>query len=72
MRGDLQERKRWIFTLSHMVIELIIEMGVTVIPGETDQTDKKLETAEVKRRSSADPELDLPNERLGKMIILSF
>ena len=38
------------------------------IPGETDQTDEKLETAEVERRSTAETELDLPTESLGKII----
>ena len=38
------------------------------IPGETDQTDEKLETAVVERRSTAETELDLPTESLGKII----
>ena len=69
MGGDLHEKKRWIFTLSHMVIELIIEMGVTVIPGKTDQTDKKLETAVVERESSTETQLDIPTESFSKMNI---
>ena len=36
--------------------------------GETDPTDEKLETAEIKRRSVAETELDLPTESLGKII----
>ena len=36
--------------------------------GETDPTDKKLETAEIKRRSIAETEPDLPTESLGKII----
>ena len=38
--------------------------------GETDPTDKKLETAEIKRRSIAETEPDLPTESLGKIIEL--
>ena len=38
------------------------------IIGETDQTDEKLETAVVERRSTAETELDLPTESLGKII----
>ena len=37
-------------------------------PGETDQTDEKSETAVVKRRATAETELDLPPESLGKII----
>ena len=44
-------------------------MGVTVIPGETDQTDKKLETAVVEREFSTEAQLDLPTESLSKMNI---
>ena len=36
--------------------------------GETDPTDEKLETAEIKRRSVAETEMDLPTESLGKII----
>ena len=39
------------------------------IPGDTDQTEEKLETAEVERRSTAETELDLPTESLGKIVV---
>ena len=38
------------------------------IIGETDQTDEKLETPVVERRPTAETELDLPTESLGKII----
>ena len=38
------------------------------IPGDTDQTDEKLETAEVERRDRAETELDLHTQSLGKII----
>ena len=38
------------------------------IPGETDQTDEKIETAVVVRRATAEPDLDLPTESLGKIL----
>ena len=38
------------------------------VPGETDQTDEKLETPVVERRSTAETELHLPTEWLGKII----
>ena len=39
------------------------------IIGETDQTDKKLETAVVERESSTETQLDLSIESLSKMNI---
>ena len=41
---------------------------IIAIPGETDQTEEKLETTVVERRSTAETELDLPTESLGKII----
>merc|ERR1712183_618749 len=41
------------------------------IPGETDQTDEKLETAVVERRSTAETELDLPTESLEMDVLNS-
>ena len=40
------------------------------ISGETDQTDEKLETAVVESESSAETELDIPTESLGKIIYI--
>ena len=48
--------------------DLEIDVNLISIPGETDQTDEKVETAVVERRSTAETELDLPTESLGKMI----
>ena len=45
-----------------ILIELIC------IAGDTDQTDEKLETGEFERRPTAETELDLPTESLGKII----
>ena len=40
---------------------------IIAIPGETDQTEKS-ETTVDERRSTAETELDLPTESLGKII----
>ena len=42
------------------------------IPGDTDQTDEKLETAEVERRDRAVIELDFHTESLGKIIDIVY
>ena len=53
------------FCLNGFLIDLI---NLISIPGDTDQTDEKLETAEVERRDRAETELDLHTESLGKII----
>ena len=44
-----------------------ISIDLISIPGDTDHTDEKLETAEVERRPRAETELDLPTESPSKM-----
>ena len=53
-----------------MIFIFIIISGIDLIsiPGETDQTDEKIETAVVVRRATAEPDLDLPTESLGKIL----
>ena len=48
----------WHYNLIHLIS----------IPGETNPTDEKLQTAVVERRSTAETELDLQTESLGKII----
>ena len=52
---------------------MVLICGITLInsitiPGETDQTEVKLETVDVKGRSTTETELDIPIESLGKII----
>ena len=48
---------------------ILLELNLSIfILGETVKTDEKLETPVVERRSTAETELDLPTESLGKII----
>ena len=48
-----------------MILLIFNLINLIFIQGETDQTDEKLETAVVERRSTAETEPDLPTESLG-------
>ena len=56
--------------LTKVFISIVFSLiyNLISIPAETDQTDEMFETAEVEKRSTAETELDLPTELLGKMI----
>ena len=56
---DCLNKVGWIF-----ISKLINLISIT---GDTDQTDEKLETAEVERRDRAETELDLHTESIGKI-----
>ena len=47
-------------------------INLITIPGEADQTDENLETAEVERRDRAETELDLHTESIGKIIDIIY
>ena len=46
----------------------MIHLNLISIPGETDQTEEKLQTPVVERRSTEGTELDLSTESVAKII----